>query len=373
MRVTIDATSFLLRSAGIKSYTYHWLQALRHIAGAEVIHAFPFLEPNGQLNHDRSMLPLWATYPRLAALYAANYGGTAVLDTFLRGTDIFHASNQIHHAPSKALLTATVHDLTCWKMPELHTPANVKADHRFADRILKRAHGLIAVSEATREDAIELLDIDEDRIETIHSGVSEAYFNIPVDAVLAAREDLGLHKPYALFVGTIEPRKNLDRLLDAWLALSPGLREEFDLVIAGPSGWAPETAKRLTAGASGIRTLGYVPEQFLPAVTAGALLFVYPSLYEGFGFPVAQAMAAGVPVLTSNISALPEITGGAAELVDPLSVSEIQAGLQRMLTSPSIREQMAIAGKEHAQNYRWSRCAHRSLLFFERIAGSRIG
>ncbi|HUQ91870.1 MAG TPA: glycosyltransferase family 1 protein [Bryobacteraceae bacterium] len=368
MRIAVDATSLLLRSAGVKSYTYHWLNALRRIAGKDDIRAFPFIGTTGELDHDRSMLPMWATYPRLAILYGVNLGGPPALEACLEGADIFHASNQIHHAPKKALLTATVHDLTCWKLPELHTKANVEADQRFAERILKRAHGLIAVSEATRQDAMDLLDIPEERIVTIHSGVSDSFFQVNVGDVLELKELAGLRKPYVLFVGTIEPRKNLDRLLDAWLGLKPSLREEFELVIAGPSGWAPETARRLSAGAAGVRMLGYVAEDALPALTAGALLFVYPSLYEGFGFPVAQAMAAGVPVLTSNISALPEITGDAAELVDPLSVTEIREALERLLTSRSLLEEMAVRGKERAQSYRWSKCARRSLQFFERTS-----
>lgn len=369
MRITIDATSLLLRSAGIKSYTYYWMKALRQIAGDDSIRGYPLLNQLGELHHDRSMVPFGTTYPRLAMLYASNLAGPSVLDALIRGSDIFHASNQIHHAPRKALLTATIHDLTCWKMPELHTAANVAADQRFADRILRQAHGIIAVSDATREDAIELLGIDEDRIETIHSGVSEAFFHVSVDEVLAIKEDLGLNKPYALFVGTVEPRKNLDRLLDAWLGLPSDIRQEFELIIAGPIGWAPETEKRLSAGATGVRRLGYVAEEALPALTAGALLFAYPSLYEGFGFPVAQAMAAGVPVLTSDISALPEVTGGDAALVDPLSVNEIRSTLQQLLTSPSMREDLAIRGKERAQNYRWTKCARRSMLFFQRVLG----
>ncbi|MCZ2147441.1 MAG: glycosyltransferase family 4 protein [Bryobacterales bacterium] len=372
MRVTVDATSLLLRSAGVKSYTFHWLKALRQQAGPDCIRAFPFIGKTGELDHDRSMLPKWATYPRLAILYGVNLTGAALLDMCIAGSDIFHASNQIHHAPRGCLLTATVHDMTCWKMPELHTPANVKADRRFAEQILKRAHGIIAVSESARQDAIEELDIPEERIETIHSGVSEAFFRVRVADVLELKEIAGLRKPYVLFVGTIEPRKNLDRLLDAWLILPASLREEFELVIAGPMGWAPETAKRLESGLAGVRRLGYVAEDAMPALTAGALAFAYPSLYEGFGFPVAQAMAAGVPVLTSNISALPEITGNAAELVDPFSISEIRASLERLLTSPSKREELAARGKERAQNYRWSRCAAHSLRFFGKVLGQEV-
>ena len=160
----------------------------------------------------------------------------------------------------------------------LHTWLGLQMD--AADRILRRADGLIAVSENTRQDAIRLLKIAPEKIDTIYSGVAEEYFG----AQPARRE-----RAYVLYVGTIEPRKNLDTLLDAWRQLKPGLRQEFELVIAGPKGWGSEsTLARVCAEAT---YLGYVPEADLPRLVAGAAVFVYPSLYEGFGFPVVQAMA----------------------------------------------------------------------------------
>lgn len=369
MRVSIDATPLLLRSAGVKNYLYHWLRAMRRVAGAGQIRAFPFLSQIGPLHHDASVLPAWRTLPRLAALYGVNWLGGMALDACLQGADVFHATNQIHHPPRRAKLTATIHDLTVWKMPELHTPANVKADHRFYEEIIRRADGLIAVSNTTRRDAIEQWGIDEDKIETIPSGVSDAFFSVRAEQVMAVRQALCIQKPYLLFVGTIEPRKNLGRLLDAWLMLKADLRREFELLIAGPMGWAPDIARRLDVGVEGVRRLGYVAEEQLPALTAGALVFVFPSLYEGFGFPVVQAMAAGVAVITSNVSALPEITGDAAYLVDPLSTGDIARAIDRLLGSESLREGLGARGKERAQIYRWERCARRSLAFFEKVAG----
>ena len=177
MRVTIDATSALLRSAGIKAYTYYWVKNLRKLARpGEDIRAFPYLKDFGRLHHEASTLSKSATLTRLAVLYGVNFGGPVVLDTVLRGSHIFHGSNQVRLAPRKTLLTATVHDLTCFLMPELHTAANVRADRAFAEQVLKRADGLIAVSENTRQDAIRMLDIPPERITTIYSGVPEEYF-----------------------------------------------------------------------------------------------------------------------------------------------------------------------------------------------------
>ena len=157
---------------------------------------------------------------------------------------------------------------------------------------------------------------------------------MPVESINRVAKAFSLHKPYFLFVGSIEPRKNVDTLLSAWESLPVSFRDEHELVVAGLPGWRSDTTtKRLMQANSekqGIRYLGYVPEPDLPALTAGAAAFVYPSLYEGFGIPVAQAMAAGCPVITSNVSSLPEITGGAAILIDPRSVAELSAAILRV-------------------------------------------
>jgi alpha-1,3-rhamnosyl/mannosyltransferase len=162
--------------------------------------------------------------------------------------------------------------------------------------------------------------------------------------------------------------QNLDALLDAWALLKPSLRDEFDLVIAGPRGWnSDQTLARIEHKAT---YLGYVPEDQLPGLTAGATVFVYPSLYEGFGFPVAQAMAAGVPVLSSNNSCLPEITGDAAILIDPRSAAAIASSLTRMLESESLLEDLAARGRMRADLFRWEKCATQSLHFFRGVYGS---
>ncbi len=360
MRITIDASSTLVRSAGVKTYTYHWIAHLRRQAApGEEIAAYPFLGDLGALNHEARSLSLPAAALRLALMHAVNLLGPAALDAVTSGSDIFHASNLSHHAPRRARLTATMHDLTTFLMPELHTAGNIRADRTFSEQILRRAAGLIAVSENTRQDAIRVLGIPPERIATIYSGVAQEYFDAPPSRRA---------RPYALYVGAIEPRKNLETLLDAWRLLRADLREAFDLVIAGPMGWAHKaTRERIRAEAV---YLGYVPEADLPGLVAGAAVFVYPSLYEGFGFPVAQAMAAGAPVVTSNTSCLPEITGGAAALVDPRSAGEIAAALARLFESPTLRVELSQRGRQRAQRYRWEACAAQSLEFFRKIAGS---
>ncbi|MGA2215396.1 MAG: glycosyltransferase family 1 protein, partial [Bryobacteraceae bacterium] len=290
MRILIDATPLLLRSAGVKNYIYYWIQSLWEQAANDRISTLPALERLGPLNHEGSIGSRTATYLHLGRVFAANaLPWLPLLRMAMPTADVFHVSNQIRHPPRRSKLTATIYDMTCRLMPELHTAANIQADESLAKNVLARADRLIAISENARQDAARLLGLDAERIEVIYPGVPEVYFGAQ------ARPS---EKPYVLYVGAIEPRKNLDTLLDAWESFR--LRGDFDLIVAGASGWAgAKTLARLAARPAGVRYLGYVPEDELPGLTAGASAFVYPSLYEGFGLPVAQAMAAGVPVITS--------------------------------------------------------------------------
>lgn len=368
MRISVDASPLLLRSAGVKNYLYHWIAALQARSGAHEVMPYPFIHNIGELTHEQSVMSLFSTAPRIACLFASNRFAT-VRRLAARSANVFHVTNQVHNGVAGTALTATLHDMTCWLTPEFHTPANIKADRRFADQILTKADGLIAVSENTRQDAMRLLNLKPEKVQTIHSGVAQPFFDVDDREAARVADSLGLSKPFILHIGTVEPRKNLDALLDAYLLLPESIRAEFDLVLAGPLGWADSTtSKRILSGLPGVKYLGYVAERDLPGLTRAAALFAYPSLYEGFGFPVAQAMAAGVPVLTSNNSCLPEIAGPGALLIDPRSPAEIKSGLDRLLSSPDLRSSLAVAGRRHAQNYRWERCAEQSWNFFLRYA-----
>jgi alpha-1,3-rhamnosyl/mannosyltransferase len=252
----------------------------------------------------------------------------------------------------------------------MHTPANVYATKRYAERVLRSADGLIAISESTRNDAVRILGLREETIHVIYPGVSQAFFQPPKSDIERVRQVYGLEKPYLLSVGCIEPRKNVERVLDAWAMLAPEVRRDVELIVAGPLGWNSENvAARLRVPAGGVRYLGYIPEENLPALMAGAAALLYPSHYEGFGFPVVEAMAAGTPVITSNGSSLAEIAADAALLVDPRSTGEIAEAIRQILFSPGIVEQLRARGTERARQFQWSDCARKSLLFFHTVAG----
>ncbi len=168
----------------------------------------------------------WSTLRGLGTLALANYTPLPVLDACMRGADVFHSSVLVRRPPTRPRLTATIHDLTGFLMPELHPAANLRAERSFAE-ILRRADGLIAVSGSTRNDAVRVLGIAPEKIAVIHSGVADGFFECTPEAARAVCRRYRLERPFVLFVGTIEPRKNVDLLVDAFLALAPELRAEY--------------------------------------------------------------------------------------------------------------------------------------------------
>src|SRR5579863_648455 len=154
LRVVLDASPLLLRSAGVKNYVYYWARSLGLLASHRSLLLFPHLDELGEFGHETSVLGWLPTRERLALLYAANILPFPILDWFTPASDVFHTSHQLQNPPGKARLTSTIYDMTCWLMPEVHSAANVKASRRVADRVFRRADGLIAISECTRADAV---------------------------------------------------------------------------------------------------------------------------------------------------------------------------------------------------------------------------
>jgi glycosyltransferase involved in cell wall biosynthesis len=357
--IAIDGSPLLVRSAGVKTWLFHWTRALAAAAPGRIhLYLAPLAE---KLNHGGGPRQYFF---RLLGLSILNGTGGLLSDYASPDCDVFHVSNLLRYPPRRLKLSSTVHDLTAWTVPECHTPAGVEADREFARRILMRADGLMAVSENTRADAVRILGIAPEKIRVIYPGVAETYFR-------ATRAEVNGEKPYFLYVGTIEPRKNVDSLLTAWSALPGDYRRAHRLLIAGMKGWKAEaTMKRLAQMGRddrNIRYLGYVPEDDMPALVVGAHALVYPALYEGFGIPVAQAMAAGCPVITSNTSSLPEVTAGAAVLVDPRSTCELMQAMREICDSRDLRDSLRQKGLDRAKNFTWDRAAVESLNYFREL------
>jgi alpha-1,3-rhamnosyl/mannosyltransferase len=287
-------------------------------------------------------------------------------------------NDYIYHSPNYYLpafngrTVATFHDLSIYKYPEYHPAARVAYMKRQIPLALKRADFIISGSDFTRQEIIDFLGWPEDKIVSVPNGVGFEYMPYPGHQIQKPLLEIGL-KPgsYSLCVGTIEPRKNISGLLRAFSRLPVDLQHRWPLVLGGARGWhSEEIHSRIEhMQAKGVvRYLGYVPESVLPILFAGARAFLFPSFYEGFGLPVIEAMACGVPVMTSNCSSLPEISGGAAHLVTPEDEAQLTEGIRLVLEDEEWRNAIIPLGFEVAKRYSWDSTVQKTVEVYRRVA-----
>jgi glycosyltransferase involved in cell wall biosynthesis len=262
----------------------------------------------------------------------------------------------------------TIHDLGYRYEPEAHTRAQrlyLDWSTRWSVRAAAR---VIAVSHATADDLRRFYQVPQRKITVVHEAAAPAPA-LDAAAVQEARVRYGLDRPYALYVGTIQPRKNLARLLDAYACLEARGGADFDLVLAGKAGWLSDDiyAKAAALG-NRVRFPGYVPEADRAALMQGALFFTFPSLFEGFGLPVLEAQTMGVPVLTSENSSLPEVAGDAALLVDPTDVDAIADAMLRLSRDAGLRAALIEAGHANVRRFSWEKAARETLAVLEAAA-----
>jgi glycosyltransferase involved in cell wall biosynthesis len=287
--------------------------------------------------------------------------------------DLYHATHYVLPPYVPARVVVTLHDIIHLLFPEF-LPNRIAFHYarRMILRSLERGDRVIAVSERTRTDLMDYFGLDGAKIEVVYNGVDER-FRGRLDAedrqALLAR--MGISGDYLLFVGNPKPHKNLDRVLEAYSRVRErAAGEPPELVCVGAR--EPEVfklrrqAERLGLGER-VRFLGFVEDAALPALYQGATLLLYPTLYEGFGLPVAEAMASGTPVVTSSTSALEEIGRGAALLVDPLDVEALADAVLRLLADPDARRELAERGRRRAQRFQWKLAALRTRSIYREV------
>lgn len=368
MRLLYDATPLLMRSAGVKNYHHALLRRLIYCIRPHNIELFPFLRVLTPNHNERSNYPPAATAMRLGAVLASNYLRLPVASRAAARADVFHVTHHLRNVPRCHRLTSMLHDPTPITMPEQHTLSNVRYFEGFVRKTLPQLDAVITPSEAVRSDVAQRLGYPAERVRAIPHGVDEDFFDATPAAKQTARGTYDLPASYTLFVGSVEPRKNLVRLVEAFALLPESLRREYPLVITGASGWKNAKIQSAIRRAKHVSLVGYVSRELLPAVYHMSSLFVFPSLYEGFGMPLLEAMAAGVPTLTSNVSALPEVAGDAALLVDPLDVEQIADGMSRLLTDRQYAATLGERARARARLFTWELCAERTKAFFEDVA-----
>ena len=264
----------------------------------------------------------------------------------------------------------TVHDLSVLRHPETHPPERRKAFEREFERSMERASHILTDTETVRQEVIAAFGVRPERITSVYLGVDPAFRPRSAEDLLPALARLGLDPGgYALCVSTLEPRKRIAELLTAWKHLPDALRARFPLVLAGGAGWLNDALLvQIEAGkrAGWLKPLGFVEEAQLPAVYAGAALFLYPSIYEGFGLPPLEAMASGVPVLISNRSCLPEVCGDAARQVDPDDIDGMAAAIEDSLADRQWRKTAARRGLARAARFDWDRCIDETVAVYRK-------
>lgn len=380
MLIGIDASrATAARRTGTETYSLHLIRALLRTGSAHRFRLYTNAAPPadlfagagarggrgaGESSHEVRAIPfprLW-THLRLSAELA------------LRPPDVLFVPAHVIPILHPRRSVVTVHDLGYLRYPEAHRAV----DRRYLDASTRwsahQAAAILADSAATKADLVQAYGIDPAKAHVIYLGRDETLRRVTDPArVAAVWRKHGIGPRYLLYVGTLQPRKNLGRVIAAFAAIAD--RPELagvQLVLAGKKGWLYDDlfAQGARLGL-GDRVLfpGYIPDEDLPALLSSATAFVFPSLYEGFGIPVLEAGACGVPVITSNTSSLPEVAGDAALLVDPHDVDAIAAAMLRLVTDDALRAELARRGLENVKRFSWEKCARETLAVLEEVGG----
>jgi len=380
--VYVDVSAAVHRRAGLGRYAASLAQGLVPLLG-ERLALFYNREAGIQTLAGLEALPARTVrlgYKPWRMLVWAGQAARLGFDGLVPGGALFHATEHLL-PPLRGMPTVlTVHDLVFRRYPEHHKPLNRWFLKGAMPLFCRRAHHIIAVSHQTRRDLLQAYGLAPEKITVIHEAAGPAFRPRSDRAVAAARARYALPPRYVLYVGTIEPRKNLSRLLGAFERLRAADLADA-LVVVGRRGWLYDGFFADLARSSvkdAVLLPGFVPDDDLAAVYAGALALAFPSEFEGFGLPVVEAMACGAPVVCSNTSSLPEVAGDAALLVDPRDTEALAAALARIASDPALAAELRRRGAERAAGFSWQRAARETAAVYERVSaawrtGTRAG
>jgi glycosyltransferase involved in cell wall biosynthesis len=389
MHIGIDYTAAAWQGAGIGRYTR---ELVRAIIEQGATHRYTLFYASGGIDRDS---PYMADLRRLCDAHPdvrsvpipfsprrqtqiwQRLRAPLPVELFTGPLDLLHAPDFVL-PPTRARTLLTIHDLAFMVHPECAEPSMVRYLTDVVPRGLRRADAILADSEATRRDLASLLAIDPMRVDLVYPGVGPRFRSMSVEEVEPVRRRLGLPDRFVLFVSTIEPRKNLVRLLEAFAQVlqieTSNLQSaicNLHLVIAGRRGWMYDevfaTIDRLQLRER-VQLLDFVHDKDLPALYNLAVAFAYPSIYEGFGIPPLEALACGTPTVTADNSSLPEVVGDAAVLVSAEDVGSIASGIARVVGDAALRARLRAAGPERARQFTWGQAAKRVLMCYERIS-----
>lgn len=284
---------------------------------------------------------------------------------------------QLYHEPNFLAFKAdipsviTVHDLSWIRFPHTHPAERVRAMDTYFEKGLKRASLILTDSVFVKNELMEVFGVKEERIRPVMLGVEKLFRPKAMVETSPVLEKMALtHGQYLLAVGTLEPRKNLKVALQAYMQLSPALRRRYPLVLAGMKGWHTselETQIAPLVRAGEVRMLGYLPREDLATVIAGALTLIYPSIYEGFGLPPLEAMACGVPVITSNVSSIPEVVGDGGIMLPPDDVDGFTEAIRRLADDAELRREFSEKALSRSAGFTWEKCTTQTIDAYRQV------
>ncbi len=289
------------------------------------------------------------------------------------GVDLLHALAFVAPLAAPCPFVLTVYDLSFLRYPEAFRPFNRWYLSRFTAHSVKRARAIMTISESTRQDVINLLGAPPDRVQTIYCGVDDKFRPLPEAEIAAFKAARRLPDTFLLFLGTLEPRKNVDGLIRAYAHWRKYEQNAPPLILAGGKGWYYNKIFELVEALNlteSIRFPGYISPKELPLWYNAASLFVYPSHFEGFGLPVLEAMACGRPVITSSVSSLPEVAGAdgsAARLIDPTNTEALAGAMAQLMSQPDLRASMSERGLARAARFSWEKTATETVAVYKKV------
>jgi glycosyltransferase involved in cell wall biosynthesis len=367
MRVGIDARLVHYRQAGISQYTMRLLEQLAAIDKEDEFTVFQSRRDGSKLVDQPNFRKrsVWTPpHHRLEQLLLP-------LELAAADLDVLHSPDFIPPFRRNCKSVITVHDLNFLLYPEFLTP-EAASYYGQIDQAVRRCDHIIAVSESTKRDIIRLTGAPESKITVVYEAAHPIYTPLEDEqATRQTKERFGISCDFVLFVSTIEPRKNVPTLLHAYKQLLDNYRTDVDLVLAGEKGWLFQEVFTLVRELSlqqRVHFLGRVSVEDLLGLYNAAQLLVHPAFYEGFGLPPLEAMACGTPVVASNTSAVPEIVGDAALLVDPTEIDEMTVAIWRLLSDPTLVRQMREKGLKRARLFSWRKAAEETLEIYRRLA-----
>ena len=376
LRVAIEATTLRGVKAGIGHYAAAMSQHLASAPGVEVRYftAQEYAElpprPTGLLTRQKPRWRRWIPMGRQVQ-YQLQRWRLAQLSWCWHPNLVFGPNFIV--PPTGAPSVLVIHDLSHLRYPETHPPERVAFMARQLRPAIARSSAVVVDSHFTEQEVLSYFPEAAGRLHVIYPGIA-SYMGVPPSAKVenALKAMLkGDDRPYFLFLATLEPRKNLATLLPAYAALPDAIKKRHPLVLVGQMGWQQSDLAALLTPMierGEVRMLGYLRDELLPAVYRRALALIYPSLYEGFGLPPVEAMAAGCPVLVSNVSAMPEVCGDAALYCDPLALSSIRDGMLRLAEDAGLRDRLSQAGSARVSLYSWDRAGAELLAVLRKVA-----